>query len=128
MTISDLQESLRHFAKARDWEQFHNPKNLVMALSGEVGELTALFQWETADGSTQIMAGPKSNQVRLELADIMIYLVRLADVLGVDLLKAAAEKIALNEERYPVDRSRGSALKYNQLGVGDDASSDSAGE
>jgi NTP pyrophosphatase (non-canonical NTP hydrolase) len=90
MSISDLQESLRQFAKARDWEQFHNPKNLVMALSGEAGELTALFQWETPDAAARIMHGPKSELVRFELADIMIYLLRLADVLGVDLLEPAS--------------------------------------
>lgn len=77
-----------------------------------------MFQWETPDSSALIMQGPKSDSVRFELADIMIYLVRLADVLSVDLVAASAEKIALNEERYPVERFRGSAAKYNHLGGG----------
>lgn len=103
MTIDALTERLRDFARARDWERFHDPKNLVMALSGEVGELTALFQWLTPEQATACTAESSSAaEVTDELGDVMIYLVRLADVLGVDLLKAAETKIERNEERFPV--------------------------
>lgn len=90
------------FADARDWHQFHTPKNLVMALAGEVGELTALFQWLTPEESVKWQDDPAlAENVRDELADVMIYLVRLADVLGVDLLEAAEAKIDRNELRFP---------------------------
>ncbi|MBB2933363.1 NTP pyrophosphatase (non-canonical NTP hydrolase) [Amycolatopsis bartoniae] len=102
MTLDDLVQRLRDFAAARDWEQFHTPKNLVMALSGEVGELTALFQWLTPEESARALEDPAlSAEVHDELADVTLYLLRLADVLGVDLLTAAAAKIDRNEQRFP---------------------------
>ncbi len=100
--MDDLARRLREFAAARDWEQYHTPKNLVMALSGEAGELTALFQWLTPEESAAAMDDPElAPKVLDELADVAIYLVRLADVLGVDLLDAARAKIARNESRFP---------------------------
>jgi NTP pyrophosphatase (non-canonical NTP hydrolase) len=100
--LDRLRGELRRFARARDWEQWHTPKNLVMALGGEVGELTALFQWLSPDESVSAMANPElAADVRDELADVVLYLVRLADVLGVDLLDAAAAKLARNERRFP---------------------------
>lgn len=105
MTLDDLQRRLAEFAAARDWQRFHTPKNLVMALSGEVGELTALFQWLTPSESADVLSDPESRASVLdELADVTIYLARLADVLGVDLLAAAQAKIDRNESRFPVDR------------------------
>lgn len=105
MTLDDLQRRLAEFAAARDWQRFHTPKNLVMALSGEVGELTALFQWLTPDESGAVLTDPAARaEVLDELADVTIYLARLADVLGVDLLAAAEAKINRNESRFPVDR------------------------
>jgi NTP pyrophosphatase (non-canonical NTP hydrolase) len=102
MTLNELARQLHDFARVRDWEQFHTPKNLVMALSGEVGELTALFQWSTPEQSVAVLEDVSSaHDVRDELADVFIYLVRLADVLGVDLLEAAQAKIARNEQRFP---------------------------
>ncbi|GHF58959.1 nucleotide pyrophosphohydrolase [Amycolatopsis bartoniae] len=102
VTLDDLVQRLRDFAAARDWEQFHTPKNLVMALSGEVGELTALFQWLTPEESARALEDPAlSAEVHDELADVTLYLLRLADVLGVDLLTAAAAKIDRNEQRFP---------------------------
>ncbi|WP_216212771.1 nucleotide pyrophosphohydrolase [Amycolatopsis aidingensis] len=102
MSLDDLARRLREFAAARDWEQYHTPKNLVMALSGEAGELTALFQWLTPEESAAAMDDPElAPKVLDELADVAIYLVRLADVLGVDLLDAARAKIARNESRFP---------------------------
>lgn len=101
-TLEDLRQRLHAFADARDWHKYHTPKNLVMALSGEVGELNALFQWLTPEESIQWRDDQElTANVRDELADVTIYLVRLADVLGVDLLEVAREKIDRNEMRFP---------------------------
>jgi NTP pyrophosphatase (non-canonical NTP hydrolase) len=111
--LHDLALRLREFTAARDWEQFHTPKNLATALVAEAGELAAEFQWLTAAQSS----APDTEQlerIRAEAADVLIYLVRLADKLGIDLLAAAASKIDANERRYPVEKVRGSPKKYNQ--------------
>ncbi|TQJ01606.1 nucleotide pyrophosphohydrolase [Amycolatopsis cihanbeyliensis] len=116
MEVEELVERLRSFAQVRDWEQFHNPKNLVMALTGEVGELAELFQWLTPAESARVMDDPGSaERVRHEIADVLAYLLRLADVLQVDVVSALADKITVNEAKYPVDLARGSAAKYDQL-------------
>lgn len=102
MTLDDLQRRLAEFAAARDWQRFHTPKNLVMALSGEVGELTALFQWLTPEESAAAMADEELRaKVLDEIADVLLYLARLADVLDVDLIEAANAKIDRNEKRFP---------------------------
>ncbi|ATY15910.1 nucleotide pyrophosphohydrolase [Amycolatopsis sp. AA4] len=102
MTLDDLAQRLRDFAAARDWEPFHTPKNLTMALSGEVGELTALFQWLTPEEAANWRSDPEQEfNVQDEIADVMLYLVRLADVLGIDLLEAANAKVDRNEKRFP---------------------------
>ncbi|TCP57098.1 NTP pyrophosphatase (non-canonical NTP hydrolase) [Tamaricihabitans halophyticus] len=102
MTLDELRNRLRDFADARDWEQYHTPKNLAMALSGEVGELIALFQWLTPEESAAALDDPKlAAEIHDELADVTLYLVRLADMLGVDLLAAANAKIDRNEHRFP---------------------------
>jgi dCTP diphosphatase len=111
--LHELRERLAAFAAARDWEQFHSPKNLAMALSVEVAELVEEFQWLTEEQSRALDA-ERRERVRLELADVFIYLVRIADRLDVDLLAAADDKIALNERKYPVDRVRGDARKYDE--------------
>jgi NTP pyrophosphatase (non-canonical NTP hydrolase) len=111
--IAELQQRLRQFAAARDWDQFHSPKNLAMALSVEAAELVEEFQWLTEEQSRNLDAD-RSERVRLEAADVFVYLLRLADKLGIDLLRAAADKIALNEAKYPAERVRGSARKYTQ--------------
>ena len=111
--LTDLTLRVRQFAADRDWEQFHTPKNLAMALVAEAGELAAEFQWLTAAQS----AAPDAEQlarIRAESADVLIYLVRLADKLGFDLLGAAAAKIVENERRYPADMVRGSSRKYTE--------------
>ena len=105
-----FEKQLADFAKARDWEQFHSPKNLVMALTGEVGELVEHFQWLTEEQSQQLSPEVKL-EVSHEMADVFIYLLRLAERLQVDLLGAAQEKMALNEQRYPADQVRGSAKR-----------------
>lgn len=108
-----LQQRLAAFAAARDWEQFHSPKNLSMALSVEAAELVEEFQWLTEQQSFELDA-QRRERVRLELADVFIYLLRIADKLGVDLLRAADDKIALNEQKYPAERVRGDARKYTE--------------
>src|SRR5215213_6697383 len=101
--LADLAIRLRSFADARDWGQFHTPKNLVMALAGEVGELVAEFQWLTPEDSMAVMdEGTAGNRVRAEIGDVMIYLTRLADVLEIDLVSAAREKLAASARRYPI--------------------------
>lgn len=108
-----LQRRLAEFAAARDWQQFHSPKNLAMALSVEAAELVEEFQWLTEEQSRQLDAA-RHERVRLELADVFIYLLRIADTLGVDLLRAADDKIGLNEQKYPVERVRGDSRKYTE--------------
>jgi NTP pyrophosphatase (non-canonical NTP hydrolase) len=111
--LADLSLRLRQFAAERDWEQFHTPKNLATALVAEAGELAAEFQWLTAAQSSAPTA-EQLERIRAESADVLIYLVRLADKLGFDLLAAAAAKIAANEQRYPANKVRGSSKKYDQ--------------
>ena len=114
--VQGLALTLSAFARERDWEQFHSPKNLAMALSSEAGELAEVFQWMTEDASREAARDPGTAQaVRDELADVLLYLVRLADVLGVDLNEAAQAKIKSNAAKYPVDKVRGTSTKYTKL-------------
>ena len=99
--LAKLKKDLSQFASERNWEQFHTPKNLAMALVGEVGELIAEFQWMTDDESLNAMNSESSQQIQSEIADVFIYLVRLADILDINLLDAANEKIVINAEKYP---------------------------
>jgi len=112
--LNDLKRRLRDFAEARDWDQFHYPKNLSMALSAEVAEIVEHFQWLTEDQS-KTLPKAKLAEVATELADTLIYLIRLADKLDIDLLKATQSKIELNEPKYPVDKAKGNAKKYTEL-------------
>jgi NTP pyrophosphatase (non-canonical NTP hydrolase) len=110
--LTGLRSEVRAFAAARDWQQFHTPKNLVMALAGEVGELLAEFQWLTPEESADVMADPQAGaRVVAEIGDVMIYLSRLADVLDIDLVAVARDKLADSARRYPIEASRGSARK-----------------
>lgn len=109
-----LRDAIRDFARARDWEQFHTPKNLVMALSVETAELMEHFQWLTGEQSQQLGDQTKA-EVAQEIADVLIYLTRLADVLGIDPLQAAFDKIQINAQKYPVEKSRGHNTKYDKL-------------
>jgi dCTP diphosphatase len=106
-----LRDKLRVFAEAREWDQFHSPKNLSMALMVEVAELMEHFQWLTEAQSFSLAAENKS-AVGEELADILLYLIRLSDKLGVDLQQAASHKLEKNAVKYPVEQVRGSAKKY----------------
>ncbi len=112
--LNILKQRLRKFAEARDWDQFHSPKNLSMALSAEVAEITEYFQWLTEEQSKNLPQN-KLDEVETELADTLIYLIRLADKLDVDLLAAAISKIELNEKKYPVEKAKGNAKKYTEL-------------
>lgn len=105
---------LRVFIAEREWDKFHNPKNLAMALVAEAGELAAEFQWLTPEQADNLDR-EKHEAVAMEIADVLIYLVELADRLGVDPIGAAETKLARNAVRYPVDKSRGVATKYDKL-------------
>lgn len=107
-----LRDKLRTFAEVRDWDQFHSPKNLSMALMVEAAELMEHFQWLSELQSGNLAAEDK-DAVAEELADILLYLVRLADKLEVDLPEAALRKLVKNEAKYPVEKVRGSAKKYS---------------
>ncbi len=111
--IEQLKLALRRFAEERDWQPFHSPKNLSTALLVEAAEVAEHFQWLTQAQSAALSAD-KQAEVALELADVLIYLVRLADRLGIDLLESASRKLAINERRYPAERVRGSARKYDE--------------
>jgi NTP pyrophosphatase (non-canonical NTP hydrolase) len=115
--VSELQFKLRQFAAERDWEQFHNPKNLSMALVAEAGELAEVFQWLTEEQSIEISQDArKLTRAREEMADVLIYLLRLADKLNLDLELAIVEKIQKNAEKYPIHLSKGNSIKYSEFG------------
>lgn len=114
--VENLASSLDRFADDRDWQQFHSPKNLLLALTGEVGELCEIFQWMSETDSTDAAKRPETAQaVKDELADVLMYLVRLASVLDVDLNQAVTSKLALNGLKYPVDKAKSTSKKYDQL-------------
>ena len=112
-SLETLRQRLAAFALERDWDQFHSPKNLAMALIAEAAELVEHFQWLTEEQS-QTLDPQKSQAVGQELADILIYLIRTADKLDIDLIAAAHEKIGLNEARYPADKVRGDARRAGE--------------
>ena len=112
-SLHELQRAVRAFAEERDWDQFHTPKNLAVSLSVEAAELLEPFRWVDR-GDPSELSDLKQEQVRQEMADVLINLVRLADKLEVDLLAAAMDKLELNRAKYPVDKVKGSAKKYNE--------------
>ena len=112
-SLERLRVRIARFAAERDWEQFHSPKNLSMALIAECAELVEHFQWLSEEESLSL-SPERREAVRLELADILIFLVRCADRLGIDLIEAASDKIAINEVRYPTDKVRGSARRAEE--------------
>ena len=109
-----LRAQLAAFAAARDWDQFHNPKNLAMALAGEAGEVLEHFQWLTFEQAANLPRETRE-EVALECADVLLFLLRLTDKLDIDLPAAARRKLALNAKKYPVAKSRGKATKWNKL-------------
>ena len=122
-SLDTLRLRIREFALARAWERYHTPKNLVMALSVEASELLEPFQWLTAEQSHQLSA-EQHEAVRQEIADVLIYLTRLADILEIDLLEAATDKLAINARKYPVGQAYGNALKSSATPPNQDRSDD----
>ncbi|MDH3527776.1 MAG: nucleotide pyrophosphohydrolase [Gammaproteobacteria bacterium] len=116
-SLDQIKTRLRDFAAARDWDQFHSPKNLAMALIVEAAELVEHFQWLT-ESQSQNLPPDKLAEVEQEIADIQIYLIRLADKLGIDMERAVNAKIEVNEKKYPAEKVRGSALKYDEIDEG----------
>jgi dCTP diphosphatase len=112
--LQQLAQSLDQFAQDRDWQPFHSPKNLALALTVEASELLEHFQWLTEDQSRNLPAD-KREAVALEMADVLLYLVQLSSALGVDLMDAAQRKMVINAQKYPVDQAKGSAKKYDEL-------------
>jgi dCTP diphosphatase len=113
--LIELRETLRAFTREREWDRYHTPKNLAMALIVEAAELAEHFQWLTAEESQSLRHGAKREEIGDELADVLIYLVELADTLDIDLAAAARAKIAKNALKYPVEKARGNAKKYDEL-------------
>jgi dCTP diphosphatase len=113
-SLQQLQSAMRVFVDERDWQQFHTPKNLAMAMIVEAAELVEILQWDTPEQSQQMDAN-KREQLSHELADTLLYLIRLADVLGIDLIQAAQQKMLLNAQKYPVEKAKGSSAKYTDL-------------
>lgn len=114
MDFKALAAQLRSFAEERDWEQFHSPKNLSSALAVEAAELLEIFQWMKAEESHSPDAATME-KIKEEIADVQIYLARIADVLGVNIADAVEDKLVKNASKYPVEKARGSAKKYNML-------------
>jgi len=113
-SLSELSERLKAFAVARDWEQFQSPKNLAMAISGECGELVEHFQWLSEQQSYELST-QQLREVGFEMADILIYMLRMAERLNVDLIASANEKMDINEDRFPVDKVKGKAARGEKL-------------
>jgi dCTP diphosphatase len=115
MDVNKLLEKITEFSTARDWDQFHSIKNLVMALSVESSELVEIYQWATEEESNDSKNAILLNNAKEELADILVYLLRISSKLNIDLEKAVLEKMALNELKYPVEKSKGNAIKYRDF-------------
>ena len=112
--LKDLRARLQRFVDERDWDQFHTPKNLAMALIAEAAELVEHFQWLTPEQSRALPAHTRA-EVELEIADVLLFLLRLCDKLEIDPVQAAHKKLELNAQKYPVDKARGRATKYDKL-------------
>ncbi len=113
-SLDTLKSRIREFVFSRQWERYHTPKNLAMALIVEAAELVERFQWLSPEESAALEP-ERREQVRQEIADVLIYLTRLADLLDIDLLEAAADKLEINARKYPVEQARGNAAKYNEF-------------
>ena len=115
-TVAELRERVLAFAREREWEQFHSPKNLSMALAAEAGELMEHFLWAESRDSAAVLADPKKRgKIEDELADVVIYALEFANIGGIDLAKAIETKLAQNAAKYPVEKARGRSAKYNEL-------------
>ena len=114
LSLEHIRDQLRAFVAERDWDQFHNPKNLAMAMVVEAGDLMEHFQWLSAEQADALDAQARA-EVELEVADVLLFLLRLCDRLDIDPLQAAQRKLILNAQKYPVDKSRGRSTKYDKL-------------
>ena len=115
-SLAQIEEIIAKFSKARDWDQFHTPKNLVMAATSEMGELAEVLQWKSdIETETFLQTAEGKQQLSEEIADVVIYLIRLCQTTKIDLVEAITSKILLNEEKYPIDKSKGNAQKYDKL-------------
>jgi NTP pyrophosphatase (non-canonical NTP hydrolase) len=112
-SINHIKNKLNTFVQERDWDQFHSPKNLSMALAIEVAEIMEHFQWLT-EAQSQVIDDTRLQEIKDEIGDVLIYLIRLSDKLNIDLLQAAYDKLEKNNKKYPTDMVRGKALKYNE--------------
>lgn len=116
-TVNHLKDRVREFISDRDWGQFHDPKNVSMALASEVGELLDLFRWVKSEDSFQVLEDDETRDaVRMEIADIAMFLVDFASICNIDLTTAIDEKMQINALRYPVEQAKGIAMKYTELG------------
>jgi len=114
-TIAAIKERVLDFARERDWEQFHAPKNLSMALAAEAGELMEHFLWGSSEASREIAKGPKRTKIEEELADVIIYAIEFANMTGIDVAAAIERKMAANATKYPIEKARGRSDKYTEL-------------
>ncbi len=114
-SIKDLQNRVVQFRDDRDWKQFHTPKDLAISISIEAGELLECFQWKDEVSVKKYIDSEKSSEIREEMADVLMYLLNLSDVLGIDIIKEANKKIDRNSEKYPVEKAKGNAKKYTEL-------------
>jgi dCTP diphosphatase len=115
-TVAELRERVMAFARERDWEQFHSPKNLSMALAAESGELMEHFLWAESKDSAAVLANPKKRAaIEDELADVVIYALEFANIGGIDLARAIEAKLAQNAAKYPVEKAKGRSVKYTEL-------------
>jgi len=115
MDLKKINQKIKSFVKARDWEQFHSPKNLSMALSVEASELVEIFQWSNSGGLDEVKDSKKREKIKEEIADIFIYLIKISSKLDLDVNKIINEKIDRNEKKYPIEKSKGKSLKYTEL-------------
>jgi dCTP diphosphatase len=116
VSIEDLRKEIARFAAERDWDQFHSIRNLVLAMVGEVGEVAEILQWTDDSKVGELLNSGGRERLAEELADVLIYLIRVADRSGIDLESAVREKLVANDRKYPADLARGSAKKYDELG------------
>ncbi len=109
--METLKEEIKAFIQARDWEQYHAPKNLALALSVEAAEILEIFQWK---GNDQLLTEGEIESLRQEIGDVLVYLLELADKYGIDIIEAARDKMVLNEKKYPAEKVKGKAWKYTE--------------
>jgi len=114
-SLYDLQKRVAKFREERDWKQFHTPKDLAISIAIESAELLECFQWKNEKVVSEYLKSEKSSEINEEMADILIYLVNLSDILGVDLIKAANDKFSKNATKYPAEKAKGNAKKYTEL-------------